>query len=349
MKINNRRVGQMVKMNLILLTSITVLTGSALAQTEPASKNKIPAKQEQKKVETAKQSPATSIKSTAQNPPAIKFSLGMIESGRIDPRYTGYTAEQVIEAVEKLAGAKKGEFESTADFNARRNAALGAKFLDNSTVNEVFAFVVPVSKGAKYSDGIRYEFDADTGELKFYVLPTSSKYLPLNGIGAPDYATNRRVSSGLDQFKLSSKIESKSSYQGSNAYGATVTVEKTVMSSVGIAANKIPFLSFERNIVYSNPSLAFQTKMENSNAAAELPTVKALVAMRLSEPYIVYNFRRKEPTRDSPSDISVQEKYLTGNIIGIVIYSGKTGEIFAKLPESFGNEASKNEDKADNQ
>jgi hypothetical protein len=344
MKNQTRRFGEVGKSNWILITAITALIGSALAQTESASKNKMPVKQEQKKSE-----PAKSVKSVAQSTTPIKFTLGMVESGRIDPRYTGLPAEQVIEAIEKLTGAKKGEFESTADFNARRDAALGAKFLDNSTINDVFAFVVPVNKGAVYNYGIRYEFDADTGELNFYVLPQSSQYLPLNGIGAPDYATNRRVSHGLDQFPLSTKIESKSTYQGSNAYGATVTVEKTSMSAAGIAANKIPYLSFARDIVYRNPSLAVQIKMENSKAAAELPTAKALIVLKLSAPYILYNFSHKEPKRDSPTDFSVQGKYLTGDILGIVFYSGKTGEIFAKLPENFVNEVRKNEGKVDSQ
>jgi hypothetical protein len=197
--------------------------------------------------------------------------------------------------------------------------------------------MVPVPKGGKYRDGLGYEFNADTSSVNLYALPTSSKYLPLNGIGAPDYQTNRRESKGLDQFKLSTKIESKSTYQGSNAYGATVTVEKTVMSTFGIASNRIPFLKFERDLGYSNPTVATQLTMENSRAATELPVLKALIIMKLSDPYVVYNFRHVEPKRDSPVDISMQEKFLTGDVLGIVYYSGKTGEIFARIPENLGS------------
>jgi hypothetical protein len=67
-----------------------------------------------------------------------------------------------------------------------------------------------------------------------------------------------------------------------------------------------------------------------------LPAMKALIVMKLSAPYVVYNFRHKEPTRDSPTDISWKEKFLTGDVLGIVYYSGKTGEIFARLPDAFG-------------
>jgi hypothetical protein len=334
-------------MKWFVLTILASLTGSTLAQTDPAVKKKPPVKQEQKKEGGAKPVPASvaAVKPAPPKSPAIKFSMSMLESGRIDPGYVGFRAEEVIEAIEKLLGVKKGEFESTADYNARRDAALSEKFLDNANVSDFFAFVVPVSKQGSYKEGIGYEFDADTSDLKLYALPKSSKYLSLNGIGAPDYQTNKRESNGLDQFQLSLKILSERTYQGSNAYGATVTVKETNVSGAGIAANRIPFLIFERDTHYANPKVAAQLKLENSRAAAELPAMKALIVMKLSGPYVLYNFMHKKPTRDSPTEFSKQEKFLTGDILGIVYYSGKTGEIFARLPENFGKVEIKAEDK----
>lgn len=317
----------------VFLAVITSLTGTCLAQEKSTAKKEQQIKSNPAKVQPA---PVAEIKQEPKKPVVIKFSMSMLENSRIDPRYTGFSAAKVIAAIEKLTGSKKGEFESTADFNARKAAALTAKFLDDSSVEDIFAFIIPVRKGGKYSDGLRYEFNADTGDVNLYALPMSSKYNYLNGIGAPDYQTNRRESRGLDQFSLNTEIESRSTYQGSNAYGATVTVEKTNMSSTGIAANRIPFLKFERDTSYSNPIVASQFKLDNAQAAAELPELKALIVMKLADPYVVYNFIHKEPKRDSPTDISSQEKFLTGDVLGIIYYSGRTGEIFARLPETFG-------------
>jgi hypothetical protein len=330
-------------MSWITLTILALLAGPTLAQTEPATKKKPPVKQEQNKEEAAKAAPApvAVVKPVPPKPPAVKFSMSMLESGRVNPGYVGFPAAEVIEAVEKLTGAKKGEFESTADYNARRDAALSEKFLDNTSVIDVFAFVVPVSKQGKFKRGIGYAFDADTSDVKLYALPISSTGLSLNGIGAPDYQTNRRENKGLDQFPLSMKILSNRTYQGSNAYGATVTVKEINSSSAGIAANRIPFLIFERDTTYANATVAAQFKLENSRAAAELPVMKALVVMKLSAPYVLYNFIHEEPTRDSPTKFTLQEKYLTGDVLGIVYYSGQTGEIFARLPENFGKADSK--------
>lgn len=267
--------------------------------------------------------------------------MGMIEGDRIDTNFAGIRVLDLVDAIEKLSGQKKGEFESTADFNARKAAALSGKILGDSGAEDTFAFVLSVAKGSRYSDGLKYDFNADTSELRLFVHPNS---LPLNGIGAPDYETNQRQSNDLDQFDLAVKTISNSTYVGSNAYGAKVTVEKTSMIAVGVAAIRIPFLNFERKS-YSNPNAAAKFKMENARAARELPALKVLVAMKLADPFIVYGFSHIEPERDSPFDISLQRKYLTGNILGMVFYSGLTGDVFLRLPENFGKPEPKPEPK----
>ena len=335
-------------MKWVVLTILASLAGSTLAQTEPAAKKKPPVKQEQKKEEAAKPAPApvAVVKPAPPKAPAIKFSMSMLESGRVDPGYVGFPVAEVVDSIEKMTGAKKGEFESTADYNARKAAALTAKFLGDSSVEDTFAFVVPVPKGGRYrySDGLGYDFNADTSEVRLFALPKESR---MNGIGAPDYQTNRRENKGLDQFDLDFKIDSKSTYEGSNAYGAKVTVEKTSSTRLGIAVSRIPFLTFKREMFYSNPVPAAQFNLENARAAKELPALKALVVMRLADPYIVYDFLHSEPTRDKPNDMTSQGKYLTGNILAIIFYSGVTGEIFARLPDAFGRPEPKVEMKAE--
>jgi hypothetical protein len=253
----------------------------------------------------------------------------MIEGNRIDLKYTGLPVADVIDAVEKLPGEKKGEFESTADFNARKAVALAGKFLGNSSVEDTFAFVVPVTKGRANagditSRGIKYDYNADTSELRLFVLPESSS---MNGISAPDFQTSRRESKGLDQFDLDLKINSTTTYKASNAFGATVTVEKTVSTRLGIAVNRIPFLIYGP----ANQTYLVQLHMENFKAAKELPSLKALIVMKLADPYVVYDLRHSQPTRDNPTERITQRKYLTGDVFAIVVYSGLTGDVLARF------------------
>jgi len=305
-----------------VLVIIASLTGICFAQAKP-TKKKQPIKQEQKKEQ--------------KKPTIVKITMSMIESGHIDPG-AGIPVSNVIEAIEKMITLRKGEFESTADYNARREVALTEKFLGDSTVEDTFAFVKSVGDSSR--GGLKYDYNADTSEVRLYALPTSSS---MNGIGEPNM-TNRRPSEGLDQFDLDYKIRLSDTYQASNAYGVTVTVERTYADNLGIAANKIPFLNFKRDwSYYQNPLPAAQFNLENAKAAKELPSLKALVVIKLASPYIVYNWFSKKPTRDEPTELSVTGKYLTGSVLGIVFYSGITGNILARIPETFGKPESKPE------
>lgn len=305
---------------------------TSFAQTKPVVKKEPQTKQEQRQP-AAKPAAAAPAKAEAPKPLPPKFTLKMIEGEKLDPAFAGIVLVDLISAVEKSISVKKGEFESTSDFNARKAAALSVKFLGDYGIDDTFAVVRSVTSGGRYPRGFSYTFNPDTSEVSLYVLPTSST---LNGIGAPDYQTNRREGRGLDLFEFDTKMESQSTYQGSNAYGATVTVEKSIMSASGIASSQVPFLNFKREMFYMNPSFALQFKMDNSKAAKELPAMKALIVFKLAEPFVQYNFVHKEPKRDSPTDISMQYKYVSGNILGIVYYSGVTGEVLARLPDSFG-------------
>ena len=338
-KIANRQGA--LEMRWIAFTLLVSLAGAAQAQAGLSPKKNSPVKKPQ--ITNSTKTPVSIRRPAPVKAPPAKFSMRMLESGKFDPAYNGLAAADVIKAIEGLSVGNKGDFESTADYNTRKSAALSRSFLGGTTVNDVFAFVAPVDKHSGCSDDVAYGFNADTGDVSLYALPQSSEYSSLNGIGAPDYSIGRRQFKGLDQFDLSSKIVSQKTYKGSNAYGATTLIEATIMNKVGIAAVRIPFINFERETIYCKPTPIVQFKMDSSTAAAELPNLKALFVMRLSEPYVIYNFFHKEPKRDSPTEISIQEKFLAGEILGIVYFSGRTGKIFARLPADFGIKDSRNE------
>ena len=314
------------------------LASICAAQTKPAA-NKI-----QTIASTAKQVKKTPVSSLPpvkqEQKKPVSFSMSMIENGRIDPAYEGFPVSEIVAAVQKITGTSKGEFESTADFNARKIASLNEKVIGESTLNDYFALALPVKKGGKYKDGLAYDFNADTGEVRLFALPNK---LSMNGIGAPDYDTNKRQYTDLDQFDVDFKVIAKDTYEASNAYGATVVVEKTMSVRLGVAVNKIPFLSARREKAYTDPSPVAQFTLENANAAKELPALKALIVMKIASPYLIYDYFYAKPTRDDPKEMSMQSKYLTGNILGIVFYSGITGEVLGRVPASFGQPEAKQE------
>ncbi|KHA77626.1 hypothetical protein CSQ91_25295 [Janthinobacterium sp. BJB301] len=265
-----------------------------------------------------------------------KFSMEMLDSDRLDPAYPGLPLGAVIEAVKKFVREKKGEFESTADYKRRMAAALNEKVVADSSLNDALAFVVSVKKDGAYSVGIGYDFNADTGKVKLYVFPRTRD---LNGIGAPDYDINKPSYKGLDQFDLSSKLNSKGRYKGRSTYRGYYRgyypIEETYTSTMGVAVNRIPFLDIDRGYTqYIKP--AFQFTLENAVAAKELPVLKAMIVMQLASPYIAYDYKSSDSTPQQIDVTTTDRVFLTGNILGIVFYSGITGEILGRLPASFG-------------
>jgi hypothetical protein len=302
--------------NLIAFSMSILMVSFAHAQTDATIKKKPLKKQESNAKDVSK----TSL---------VNFSMRMLEGNAIDPKYVGSFAEEIALELEKTTALKKGEFESTAEFTARKEAASPSMLLGNT-----LAFVMPVTRGSNYSmEGINYKFDADTGAASLYFLPTTTT---INGIGGPHHSIYRGSSMHSDSFIISSKVRHDGTYQGTNAYGASLAVEKTHIFKVGIASTPIPFLTFPRNQRYVDPTYVAQIYLENSSAAAELPVLKALVVLELSEPYILYNFEHFKPKINSPSDMTVVEKYLTGNVLGVIYYSGLNGQILARVPAKFG-------------
>jgi len=320
-------------LTLVAMVSTTVF-GQVTSPTKGAKKD-APAKQTPV-VKQPKKSETVAVKTAT--PTFKKFTLAAIQGDRVELAATRLPIEILIDAVKKAAVvSKKGEFESTADYEARKTAARSTSLLGGSTLNDTFAISIPVSKWAQKH--FAYTFNPDASEGAFFVLPATST-------GGTKGAFERREygeQSGIDFFKnLANNTLSKSTYEGSNAYGAKVTVEKTVSVSYGLAANRIPFLTFSREDYYesdlSNTSklAVIRFKMDGATASKTIPDLRALIVFTLRDPFIIEDGMHVEPKRDSPMDIRASFQYLKADVMGIVWFSHATGEVFARLPDNFG-------------
>jgi hypothetical protein len=323
---------------LALAAVVSTATFGQVPSSSKGAKKDAPAKQTTP-VKPPEKPEAVSVKPA--EPTVKKFTLAAIQGDRVDLAATRLPVETLIDAVKKAAVvSKKGEFESTADYEARRTAARSTIFLSGSTLNDTFAISIPVSKWAH--EQLAYTFNPDASEGAFFVLPATSTGGSKGIFEKREYGPE----SGIDFFKnLANNILSKSTYEGSNAYGAKVTVEKTVSVTYGLAANRIPFLPFSRKDYYGSDlasalNLAvIRFKMDGATASKTIPDLKALIVFSIREPFIMEDGIHVEPKRDRPVDIMGSFQYLRIDVIGIVWYSQATGEIFARLPENFGKPA----------
>jgi len=263
------------------------------------------------------------------------FSHETLDSGRLKVGYTGLPPESIANALEKIVGIKKGEFETTEKFEARKAAQLSSPYIPNLALTDIHAFTSSVDK-ADYSQGISYRYDADTQTVAIMVSPLETKP---NHIGGKDYSAStiesiqqQRNAPALDVLSLSSKTLLKNSYVASNAYGAKVVVEKTTSIGFSLGLDQIAFVT-DRN-KYGSPSSSplSQFKLEPTKAAKELTALKALFIVKLVEPYLDFHFIHIEPKRDSPTEMLHTSYLIRGTLLEVAIYSGLTGEIFARIP-----------------
>lgn len=242
------------------------------------------------------------------------FSLDTLDKGVISPRYPGVPIQTIFEVLEKRTQLTKGDFESTADFNQRQKTALEATLVGQIRVNDILAFVIPVQKKS-FSEPFYYTYDADNGEALLTVSPNEKTF---NNIGSPNYSIqSERLR--YDSYEVKSDTAPTEKYSASNAYGATVSVTKIDTTDYTFATS-------------GSGGYSLKVPMDAKRAASELPTLKALLLVKLHAPYVAYDFFHTDPTRDKPLEIIGHTKSLVGDLLGVVFYSGKNGEIIAKSP-----------------
>lgn len=322
---------------LILLLLASTFHATGAAQTAPQTKRTPTIKPHAASMAVPSQkAPAPARKDSPPPLSLTPFPAAMLEAGKIDPAYSGHDPSAIFTALEAAVNIKKGEFESSAEFEERRTKSLSTPYLPGLQLTDQLGFVVEVRKVGKYFAGIGYGYDADTAEASLYVILADS--VP-NEIGSPNYDTStsgfarRQARSPLKVHLLHSQKIIEREYQASNAYGATVAVTESAYKTVQLGFDRLDFVPLQK--AYSeSPQPVTRVKMEAAVASRELPRLKALFLVRPSPPFVDYDHHYKEPTRDRPDEVSIQKRIIRAIADEIVFYSGITGEIIYRAKQN---------------
>ncbi len=262
------------------------------------------------------------------------FPSAMLTNGRIDLAYSGHDPFTIFSALEAISSIRRGEFESSAEFEDRREKVLSAAYLPGLNLRDQLSFVVETKKFNNFFSGLAYSYDAGTGETSLYiVLP---RIIP-NEIGSPHYNANPNVSRPipwpLNVQTLRNLRTDEQGYVGSNSFGATANVTKATIKILQLSPEKLDFIPWQR-VANNLPQPIVKIKMEASVAARELPKLKAMYIARPTPPFVNYDTSHQEPTRENPSDITIQTRIIRVVVDEVVFYSGVTGEIIHRARPS---------------
>lgn len=277
-----------------------------------------------------KHSLVSCVSSTAKGPPATlevatKFTPSFLSSGMIDPKFKGASPSNLVSSLEGLQDIKKGEFEKTEDFNKRKANALSVKLIDDYGVEDVFPLVIDVSKYSTCLHGIMYGYNPDTSKATLHLSAYPESYGDRNFISGYD-------SQKYDTFELGREYQKDRTYVGSNAFGVQANVTEVEGVIYTIASKKIDFVPGKRTLSCFEKEALFKFSMDAETAAKELPTLKALIMLKVKPPYVLYRNFHQGATRSDLTETKVMTKALYGDVVGIVIYSGTTGKIVTRFP-----------------
>jgi hypothetical protein len=217
---------------------------------------------------------------------SLLFSMMAITVSAADvvlkPNYTGDDIEQLF----KSSGiAPKSEFETTAQYEARLNAArISGKRL------------------VLLLDDVReqtFKYDADAGMMTA-TIPTSR----VRFLSEPNYPTHTVI--------RVHKSERRDEYVGQNAYGAERHISRTRGDEYGVVISQ----SFNRPLVFP---------LDSTAAREAKPYLHLGFACTILDDKPLKDLTYHEPTISEPYDLAINEHYLPVSIGEVFVFDARTG------------------------
>lgn len=263
--------------------------------------------QKKKKVEIA---PVISAPEKAIKP--WTPSVFVLDGQTLPKGYEGIEANEFLKLLKsKLDGLKKGEFETSSEF-AQRNANSGSLIYPINTT-DLYAFQIR---------DIALKYDADT--LSY---PLNEYALTCGDVG--EFPT-------LVSCRIGNIYHKADTYIASNAYGASLTVNRIRAKNVALAISKSSVMFSDMLIERKYFKHLYHCKgridvsIEKARNLKEL-TIAALIVGNVNEAKIIDgHITLVEPKIETPNDVMVIEEAIPFNVKKVIYYIVETGEILSQ-------------------
>lgn len=237
-----------------------------------------------------------------------------IKNGKISKNYNNFPLDVAIENIEKIIKiSPKGDFETSNDFEKRKNDAFRKKIINDISINDLVTFSFSINNWKDYGYHkciMEFGYDADSSKLSIHWTP---KNRVLNNIGAPDYMYNiNEEFDKLNSFECYNHGEQKKLGYELTDYGiATDYIESIKNSTIGY---------------YNEKDEAFVDLIVNSKDAENFVSdLSVMIVLKPKYPFLYFHYHEIKP------DGLYIYKYIYGDILYAVVFSKKTGDIFKVL------------------
>ncbi|MFL6672898.1 MAG: hypothetical protein ACJ8LG_06380 [Massilia sp.] len=236
------------------------------------------------------------------------YAVGPLEpaSDSLPSHYLGHDCRSFAKKIASLS-AEKGEFETTAAYNERVAAMSNRAVVGETTLADTVGFVPASDAVSMLTD----KYDADRGTLNV------STYW---GGGMQMVGTDIVTST-----KLTYRPKAHRSYQASNAYGKTVTVESTTYDTCGLAFSNVKYGS------YVSSRISEEIIMSPEEARAAKGNIAIMYVGNLTSPFRVEFSDYLKPAIDSPREAAWGGDALVMNLSQIWLFNKETGKVYKKI------------------
>ncbi|WP_243374599.1 hypothetical protein [Geotalea sp. SG265] len=243
-----------------------------------------------------------SVKKVAEKEQAylqIPFTL----DGNIIPKnFLGHDLRAVYKKLEERKDRKKGEFETTAQYNSRIELEDKSPLFGSVKIGDKLSLVANV--GSSY--------DADNSKLRVDI-PSVDSWRTKYAFGI----------TGQEIYNI------RKNYIASNSYGATVEVSEHLQANAILVVNNIQ--KFNVDSGYSKQLEFVLDNFPNEKARKLKNQLMAICVFTLTDPFLGDDGYYLKATMDSPIEAVTSNKLVYGNLEEVILYNDETGEVLTRV------------------
>ena len=198
----------------------------------------------------------------------------------------------LITAIEARQKIKKGEFETTSDYQSRLSGSEQRPFIGGIAKHSQIAFIFNDKKAEPFS------YDPDTEQMTITLQP--------NQFPCGRYDTDLLIDS---TFKINKK------YAAQNAMGANLVVTQSLAT-----ATCLSYIGFK----------SFRFEVPRKQAADVKYSSRLLFIGTLYEPYVSSTSSYTKPTFNSPYELVRESKFINLKLTNVWVFNPKSGEVLFK-------------------
>jgi hypothetical protein len=149
--------------------------------------------------------------------------------------------------------------------------------------------------------------------------------------------TNATVGSDeppMDRILIRATVTDRDSYIGTNAFGASMKVDRTYSEEFGVAFDPDMWV-FRKRVTRIFKHLL---PMEPEEAREFKPDAKLLLVCHLTQPWMGYTVSGHDPTFSQPYETLVGESYLQIVPEELWVFNSRTGGVIQKYSSSLGRD-----------